>query len=127
MCWVVSCIADDVSLCVVGLSGKVFTPVIVPGIPTAGENFNLTCRLAGTVERLVTGTVTLSFPPVSLFTAVTGAPIMVSQKFTPVRTSNAGSYTCDATIRNTPTSGNFLSDEASGELLIQSNVMLLLH
>ena len=124
-------IADDVSSCVVALSNNLFTPVIiVPGIPTAGENFAITCRLDGVVERLATRRVTLAlFGKVSATVVATdiGTPVIVSHQFTPVRTSDAGSFTCDAIIHNIPTSGIFISEILNGELLVQSNVLLLLH
>ena len=68
------------------------------------------------------GTISISFPPVSLTTNVTGAPIMVSRQFTPVKTSDANSYTCITAVFGTP-SGGLFGGIGSGKLRVQSNVM----
>ena len=106
------------------LSNNLFVPdVIIPGVPTAGDNFNIICRLDGVVERLVgTPMVTLSFssPP-------GGAPGDQSQNgsayirpriFNPGRTSDVGTYTCLAVV--VPSSGGFFGSTSSKNLQIRS-------
>ena len=86
------------------LSNNLFTPdIIIPGVPTAGDNFNIICRLDGVVERLVgTTTVILSF-----INSPGGAPADQSRDgsayirpriFNPGKTSHVGTYTCVATV-----------------------------
>ena len=88
----------------VGLSNNLFTPdIIIPGLPTAGDNFSIICRLAGVVERLVSGTsVILSFVSspggVSGNQFLNGSAFIKSRMFNPGRTSDSGSYTCVSTI-----------------------------
>ena len=112
----------------VALSNDLFTPdIIIPGAPTAGDNFNIICRLDGVVERLVsTPSVILTFinPP-------GGAPGDLSQNssayirpriFNPGETSDVGTYTCAATVI-IPSLGTFLGI-ANRILQIQSNVTI---
>ena len=48
-----SCKSDIKLITCIALSDAVFTPrIIIPGVPTAGDNFNIICRLDGVVERL---------------------------------------------------------------------------
>ena len=88
----------------VAFSNDLFTPdIIIPGAPTAGDNFNIICRLDGVVERLVGApTVLLSF-----VNTPGGAPGDQSQDrsayirpriFNPGETSDVGTYTCLATV-----------------------------
>ena len=86
------------------LSNAVFTPrVIIPGVPTAGDNFNIICRLDGVVERLaVTPTVILTFanPPGGTpgDQSQDGSTYTRPRIFNPVITDDVGTYTCFATI-----------------------------
>ena len=104
-----------------------FTPaIIVPVTPTAGEDFNITCRLDGVVERLVVGIVTLGWflPPAGTPGMQTrdGTAYTISLQFTPVVTSNTGTYECVARIQNIPSLT--VLESQGGDLLVQSNVML---
>ena len=63
-----SCKSDIKLITCIALSNAVFTPrVIIPGVPTAGDNFNIICRLDGVVERLAVTpfavTLAFSMPP----------------------------------------------------------------
>ena len=88
------------------LSNAVFTPhVIIPGVPTAGDNVNIICRLDGVyiVERLaVTPTVVLTFTSPPGGTAgdqsQDGSAYTRPCIFTPVMTDDVGTYTCSATV-----------------------------
>ena len=115
---------DHVTTCTcVALNNSLFIPdVIVPGIATAGENFNITCRLDGVIERLVQGVATLNILPNTILTVPTlsGTAIMVTRQFTPVRTSDAMNYTCAATVFDTP-SGFVSIATGVGEVFVQSN------
>ena len=88
----------------VALSNDLFTPdIIIPGAPTAGDNFNITCRLAGVVERLVgTPTVILSFinPPggASGDQSRDGLTYIRSHFFNPGTTGDSGTYSCRALV-----------------------------
>ena len=88
----------------IGLSNNLFTPdIIIFGMSTAGDNFSIICRLAGVVERLVSGTsVILSFVSspggVSGDQSLNGSAFFKSHLFNPGRTSDSGSYTCVSTI-----------------------------
>ena len=106
----------------VALSNATFTPcIIIPGVPTAGDNFNITCKLDGVVERLaVSPTVTLTF-----FNPPGGTPNNQSQNesayilphiFNPGMTAAGGTYECVATIIS-----NLIFVESATEVLqIQS-------
>ena len=108
----------------VALSNVLFTPdIIIPGAPTAGDDFNIRCRLDGVVERLVgTPTVTLSFtnPPggVSGDQSQDGLSYIRPRFFNPGMTDDVGVYTCLATV--IPSSGGFFGSTSSGILQIQS-------
>ena len=84
----------------IALSNDLFIPdIIIPGVPTTGDSFNITCRLAGVVERLVSGTsLILSFVSspggVSGDLALNGSAFIRSHIFNSVRTSDSGLYTC---------------------------------
>ena len=117
---------DNVSSCDhIVLSDHLFEPtVIVPGTPTAGEDFIVTCRLDGVVERLVVGRINLILPGANLLGQTPiGTPIVVTQQFTPVTTSDAKLYSCVASVSGT-TSGIFFESTIVGELFVQSNAML---
>ena len=111
----------------IDLTRELFTPtVIVPRIPTAGEDFTITCRLDGVVERLVVGTVTLGWflPPGGTPGMQTrdGTAYTIPLQFTPVMTMNAGTYRCVTEIQGIPSLNVF---EVQGEVMrVQSNVML---
>ena len=109
----------------VALSNDLFTPdIIIPGTPTAGDNFNIICRLNGVVERLVgTPTVTLSF----INYPQGGVPGQLSRDglsyirprfFNPGMTDDVGVYTCVAAV--IPSSGGFFGSSSNGILQIQS-------
>ena len=113
----------------VALNNDLFTPnIIIPDAPTAGDNFNITCRLDGVVERLVgTPTVILSFnnPPggVSGDQSRDGLSYIRSRLFNPGKTDDVGTYTCVAVV--IPSSGGFFgAASSSGTLQIQSNVTI---
>ena len=85
------------------LSNALFTPhVIIPGVPTAGDNFNIICRLDGVVERLVTPTVILTFlnPPggTAEDQSQDGSAYTLPRIFNPGMTDDVGTYTCFATV-----------------------------
>ena len=92
-------------------------------MPTAGDNFNIICRLDGVVERLVgTLAVTLSFP-----NPPGGAPGDQSRDglayirprfFNPGMTDDVGVYTCLAVV--IPSSVGFFGGSSNGILQIKS-------
>ena len=90
-------------LCV-ALSHDLFAPdITIPGIPTAGDNFNIICRLDGVVERLVsTPLVFLSFsnPPggASGDQSHDGSAYIIPRIFNPGETSDVGTYLCSALV-----------------------------
>ena len=110
---------------IVALSNDLFTPhVIIPGTPTAGDNFNIICRLDGIVKRLVsTPAVLLIFisPPggVSGDQSRDGSAYIRPRIFNPGKTSDVGTYICGASVF---LSSGLFGDTASGILQIQSNV-----
>ena len=112
----------------VALSSDLFTPdIIIPGAPTAGDNFNIICRLDGVVERLVgTPTVSLSFlsPPGGLSGGQShdGSAFIRPRIFNPGKTSDVGIYSCLVTVI-TPSLGLFFGI-ANRILQIQSNVTI---
>ena len=91
----------------VALSDNLFTPdIIIPGVPTAGDNFNITCRLDGVVERLV-GTLDVFL----LFINVPGGGLTSGQYrdglayirshfLNPGMTGDTGTYHCRALVIN---------------------------
>ena len=108
---------------VIGLSSNLFkSDIIIPGLPTAGDNFSIICRLAGVVERLVSGTsVILAFVSspggVSGDQALNGSAFTKSRMFNPGRTSDSGLYTCVSTVI---VNGNFLTSSTSEILPVKS-------
>ena len=108
----------------VALSNDLFVPdIIIPGVPIAGDKFNIICRLDGVVERLVgTPTVLLSFsnPPggVSGILFQDGLAYSRSRFFNPGKTDDVGTYTCVATIFLPR--GFVFGSTSSGILQIQS-------
>ena len=107
----------------VALNGNLFTPdVIIPGAPTAGDEFNITCRLDGVVERFV------GMQAVSLsFSNTPGMPGQQSQDglaysrsffFNPVTSGDIGTYTCIATVISS--SGSAFVSSSSETLQIKS-------
>ena len=88
----------------VAIRNDLFVPdIIIPGAPTAGDKFNITCRLDGVVERLVgTPTVLLSFlsPPggVTGIQFQDGLAYSRSHSFKPGMTDDVGNYTCAASV-----------------------------
>ena len=109
----------------VALSSNLFTPdIIIPGAPTAGDNFNIICRLDGVVERLVgTPSVTLSFshPPGGMSGDLSrdGLAYIRPRIFNPGMTVDTGIYTCVAVVISS-SFGFFFGDISSGILQIQS-------
>ena len=108
------------------LSNAAFTPhVIIPGVPTAGDYFNIICRLDGVVERLAEGPAAVSLQFVNSPGGVDGDMFQNGLTYTkphiliPVTTDDAGTYRCravvDVTINDT-----FISS-AIGNLLMRSN------
>ena len=111
----------------IALSSAVFTPrVIIPGVQTAGDNFNIICRLDGVVERLaVTPIVTMTFT-----TQQGGEPRDQSQDglayvrpraFQPGTTDDVGTYSCFVSIF---AASNFYGGSASNTLQMQSMCIL---
>ena len=95
-------------------------------MPTAGDNFNIICRLDGVVERLVgTATVLLSFvnPPggTSGDLSQDGLAFIRPRIFNPGKTSDVGTYTCLATVISSL--AGFYGSTTSEVLQIQSNVI----
>ena len=84
----------------VALNPYLFIPdIIIPGIPTAGDNFNIICRLDGVVERLVgVPLVSLSFvnSPGGAPEAQSrdGSAYIIPRIFNPGKTSDVGTYSC---------------------------------
>ena len=113
---------------IAALSNNLFTPdIIISGVPTAGDNFNIICRLAGVVERLV-GTQTISL---SFFNTPGGAPgdqsqdgsaYIIPRFFNPVMTGDVGTYTCVAIV--IPSSWGLYGSTSVRILQIRSNVTL---
>ena len=112
----------------VALSSDLFTPdIIIPGAPTAGDNFNIICRLDGVVERLVsTPMVFLSFsnPPGGApgDQSQDGSAYIIPRIFNPGKTSDVGIYSCLVSVI-IPSLGTFLGI-ANRILQIQSNVTI---
>ena len=110
----------------VALSNDLFIPdiIIFPGIPTAGEDFTMICRLDGVVQRLVMGSVILAWTSprggVEGMQANDGAAFIRPLTFTPVTTSDANDYQCVATVNRT---GFLGGGPRVRELLIQSKFM----
>ena len=111
-------------LLLVALSNDLFIPdIIIPGIPTAGDNFNITCRLDGVVERLVgTRLVVVHFivSPGGFSTDLSrdGLAYITSHFFYPGTTVNTGICICRAIVI-TPSHWVFFSS-SSGTLQIKS-------
>ena len=106
----------------VALSNDLFTPdIIIPDAPTAGDNFNITCRLDGVVERLVgTPTVILGFSNspggLSGDQSRDGSAYIRPRFFDPGMTDDSGTYSCFAVIL----SWSFISSSSSGTLQMKS-------
>ena len=109
------------------LTDELFAPdIIIPGVPTAGDNFNIICRLDGVVERLVgTPTVILSF-----INSPGGSPedqsrdgsaYIIPRTFNPGKTSEVGTYTCAATVIH----GETFADTSFQTLQIRSKRQLI--
>ena len=102
--------------------------VIIPGVPTAGDNFNIICRLDGVVERLVgTPTVGLSFPTppggASGEQSLDGLAHILTRIFNPGKTDDVGTYTCVVTVL--PSFGGFFGAASSNILQIRSKHIVL--
>ena len=96
------------------LSDAGFTPrVIIPGVPTAGDNFSIICILDGVIERLAVTplNVTLSFDvsPGGMTGSQSrnGSAYIREHVFNPTRTSDAGVYRCS--VPTFLSSGKFLA------------------
>ena len=108
----------------VALSNDLFKPdIIIPGVPTAGDSFNIICRLDGVVEKLV-GMLTVSLSFISPLGGVSG---QLSQDglsyvrprfFNPVTTGDVGTYICLATVISS--SGSAFISTSSGIFQIKS-------
>ena len=97
--------------------------IIIPGAPTAGDNFNIICRLDGVVERLVsTQVVSLSFsnPPGGFAgeQSRNGLAYIRPRLFNPGTTDDSGTYTCIAIVR--PSLGVYFVGSSSRILQIKS-------
>ena len=109
------------------LSNAVFTPrVIIPGVPTAGDNFNIICRLDGVVERLpLMPSVLLgfAFPPggISGETSMDGDAYFRPHIFSPGMTDDVGTYQCRAVV-DLPPASSFTSPLISDILQINSKL-----
>ena len=95
----------NVSCYSIALNNAAFTPrVIIPGVPTAGDNFNIVCRLDGVIERLAVtpALVTLAYSSapggMSGATLLTGPVRTRLRMFNPGMTDDVGMYTCLATV-----------------------------
>ena len=120
------CVNDGFTYVHVALSNAVFTPrIIIPGVPTAGDNFNIICRLDGVVERMVGERVDMSFRSGGTQGGTLGAQsqngsaYILPHIFNPGMTDDVGTYTCRVTVE--PPSGSFFTDQTSEELQIKSN------
>ena len=105
-----------------------FTPrVIIPGgVPTAGDNFKITCVLQNEVVNRLTETAVVSLNFVNSPGGRTECPpqnestYIIQQSFDPGRTSDAGIYHCLATVKLTKPL--VFQVGTSRHLRIQSNV-----
>ena len=109
------------------LNSAAFTPrVIIPGVPTAGDNFIIICRLDGVVERLTNppSRVTLNYDSIPGGEAEDqmedGLAHILPRQFNPGTTSDAGIYTCDAAVRLSGGASFIISPFVEGTLRIQS-------
>ena len=92
-------------------------------MPTAGEEFNIACRLNEVVERLVgIHTVSLSFPSppggVEGNKSRDGSAYVMRLFFIPVMTSDAGTYGC---VSKVTVLSSLFQSTSNGVLQIQSN------
>ena len=102
-----------------------FTPrVIIPGVPTAGDNFNIECRLDGAIERLAATLLSVTLAYSSAPGGMTGETLLTGpvrtrlRIFNPGMTDDVGIYTCAATVISL--SSGFFGGFSSGLLQIQS-------
>ena len=85
---------------IIALNNAVFTPrVTIPGVPTAGDNFNIFCRLDGVIERLAVtvsvGLVYTSAPGGMSGEILQTGPVRTRLRmFNPGMTDDVGMYTC---------------------------------
>ena len=98
-----SCKSDIKLITCIALSNAVFTPrIIIPGVPTAGDNFNIICRLDGVVERLAVTpfavTLAFSMPPGGMAgnQSRNGSAYIREHILNPLMTSDVGTYRCNA-------------------------------
>ena len=117
---------------IIALNNAAFTPrVIIPGVPTAGDNFIIICRLDGLVERLTNppSRVILNYGSTPGGEAADqiedGLAYILPRQFNPGTTSDAGIYTCDAVVQFSGGGGAF-SPFADGTLRIQSMIVVCL-
>ena len=83
---------------------------------TAGDSHTLQCTVTEIPHLAVQPTVELIGPGGSLATAVS---LMVTHTVNPVRTSDAGQYTCRASV-NIPSASVDISGQSSSTLTVQS-------
>ena len=108
-----------------------FTPrVIIPGVPTAGDNFNIVCRLDGVIERLAVTPLLVNLAYTSApggmsgDTLQTGLVLTRLRMFNPGKADDVGMYTCIATV--IVLSSGFIG-LGNGLLQIQSMIVPLIH
>ena len=89
----------------IALSGAVFTPhVIIPGVPTAGDNFNITCNLDGIVERLAVTPLAVmlafSMSPGGIAgnQSQNGSAYIRQHFFDPIMSGDVGTYRCGVSM-----------------------------
>ena len=115
----------------VALSGAAFTPrVIIPDVPTAGDNFNIICMLDGVIERLTDepALVTLSFTVIQGGArgdqSRNGSVYTLPHIFNPGMTDDVGDYRCRASIDITFDVPALTSLNILGVLQMQSNLYI---
>ena len=116
---------------IIALNNAAFTPhIIIPGVPTTGDNFNIVCRLDGVIERLAVtpGLVILTYSsaPGGLSGDIlqTGPVRTRLRMFNPGMTDDVGMYSCAATVLISSSIFGFISN---GLLQIQSMIVPLFH
>ena len=111
----------------VALDDDLFTPrLIFLGVPTAGENFNVTCRFDGVVERVVVEEASVQFrspiPGMGVqesYVTRDGPAYIRQVKLNPAMTNDFGKYRCRAII-DVLLGDTFLSPTVAADLQIRS-------
>ena len=112
--------------------GAAFTPrIIIPGVPTAGDNFSILCRLDGVVERLAVTLVSLSLAFINPAGGTAGEMSQNRSAYirphflNPGMTDDVGTYTCLATVIASTSNSTDIFSNASEVLQILSKLFKL--